>query len=140
MRTETSYYCEVCGKRHWEAEDALACEEAHKVTNRKPKYNKGDLLHYIAPEDAMDIYYILEDMDLVYWDAQLQSWIYKYWGDKIPEDDIELEMTAEEYTKRVVAIKAKLEPDCYDISVTVNSTAPKFFISAYWNKKERCKQ
>lgn len=140
MRTETKYYCEVCGRCHYEAEDALACEASHKCTDRKPKYSKGDLLHYVDPEMDLDIYYILDDSCEVYWDAEQQSWIYKHWADKIPEDAIKLEMTAEEYAKRVADIKAKLEPDCYDISVIVDNGSPKFFISAYWSKTDRWKQ
>lgn len=140
MRTETKYYCEICGRCHYEAEDALACEASHKSTAHKPKYSKGDLLHYVDPEMDLDIYYTLDDNCEVYWDAEQQSWIYKHWGDRIPEYAVELEMTAEEYTKRVAAIKAKLEPDCYDISVTVDNGSPKFFISAYWSKTDRWKQ
>lgn len=141
MRIETNYYCEICGRCHYEAEDALACEESHKCIDSKPKYNKGDLLHYVDPEDAMDIYVTYEDDLEVYWDAGCKSWIYKHWSNRIPEDAIDLEMTAEEYTKRVASIKAKLElAGCYDISVKVDCTAPRFSISAYWSKTDRWKQ
>lgn len=141
MRTETTYYCEVCGSQHWDAEYALECEASHKCTGSKPKYHKGDLLHYVDPETGTDVYFAFESAE-VYWDAEKHSWIYKRWGDaKIPEDVIDLEMSVEERMRHIAAIKAKLEPDYHDISVVADSTEPKFFINAYWwNKKERRKQ
>lgn len=141
MRIETNYYCEICGRCHYEAEDALACEESHKCIDTKPKYSKGDLLHYVDPENGADVYFAFESAE-VYWDAEKNSWIYKRWGDnKIPEAVIDLEMSVEERMKHIAAIKAKLEPDYHDISVVADSTETKFFINAHWwNKKERRKQ
>ena len=141
MRIETNYYCEICGRCHYDAEDALACEESHKCIDTKPKYSKGDLLHYVDPEDAMDVYFTIEDDLDVYWDAECKSWIYDRWGDEVSEEAIDLVMTNEERRARIAAIKAKLESaNCYDISVTVDSLLPKFSISAYWSKTERWKQ
>lgn len=139
MRAETKYYCDVCDKWYYTEEEARACEKSHKNAARKPKYSKGDLLHYVDAED-LDNYFILDTDCDVYWDAEQRSWIYDRWGDEVPEEAIELEMTNEERRARIAAIKAKLEPDCYDISVTVDTLTPKFSISAYWSKTDRWKQ
>lgn len=138
MRTEFIYCCEICNKHYYDEEDALDCEKSHMFPDTKQKYNIGDLLHYYDEDNETDVYFILEDGMEVYWDASYGWWIYVHREIDIPEDCIELEMTAKEYTKRIADIKAKLEgSNCYDISVAVDSTKPKFCISAYWSKTDR---
>ena len=141
MRKETKYYCDVCDKCYYMEEEARACEKSHKNAGRKPKYSKGDVLHYVEAETDLDNYFIYEDALNVYWDARCKSWIYNLWGDEVSEEAIDLVMTNEERMARIAAIKAKLESaNCYDISVTVDSLLPKFSISAYWSKTDKWKR
>lgn len=133
MREKIVYYCDACNTAYDNREDAVRCETSHVPDDAPPqKYGEGDILQYYTTlDDEEDIQYARFDKHtIVFWDPELETWMYRLYGDDVMEEDITLVMSAAEYATRMQDIRTKLE-SAYTVTLPDRFPGPYIDIRLY---------
>lgn len=137
MREEIVYYCDACNTAYDNRGDAARCETSHVPADAPPqKYGVGDILQYYTTfDEEEDIQYARFDKDTtVFWDPELETWMYRLYGDDIMEEDITLVMSAAEYAARLQDIRTKLGSE-YTVKLPDRFPGPYIDIRLYPRSK-----